>query len=27
VCDTCATTCVVDYLVKDHVHGEGDCHR
>ena len=27
VCDECARTCMKDWLVKDHVHGEGDCHH
>ena len=27
VCDACAAGCMKDWLVKDHVHGEGDCRR
>lgn len=27
VCDYCASVCMVDWLVPEHVCGEGDCHR
>ena len=27
VCDDCARDCMKDWIVEDHVHGVGDCHR
>jgi hypothetical protein len=27
VCDYCAATCMVGWIVEDHVHGEGDCRH
>lgn len=27
VCDECARTCMVGWIIDEHVCGTGDCHR